>query len=229
MTHQPDSKLPTHRVKIPAQKHLAPNWLREAIRVILKAFVFVFYRLEVTGLERIPESGKVLLCPNHVSAMDIIFIGIRMKRLVRWMAKAELWNYLFLGGIIESLGAFPVRRGKGDVGAIRTSMDLIEQGELVGIFAEGHRVKKTPDKGYRIHSGAAMLAIKTATPVVPVGIEGNARIFSKVRIVFGEPYYLDGSCEVDYTHAEYVAFSKEIMRKAYGLVGQTLHEEGGAS
>ena len=208
-------------------KKIAPVWLREVIRAILKAYVFLLYRLEVIGLENIPETGSVLICPNHVSNMDIIFIGIRMKRLVRWMSKAELWKIPLLGGIIESLGAFPVRRGKGDIGAVRTSMTLLEEKEVVGIFAEGHRVKKWPDAKYKIHSGAAMLAIRTCTPVVPVGIVGAGKLFGRVKIVFGESYYIDASCDVDYSHAEYVEFSKDIMRKAYGLIGQKLFDERG--
>jgi len=209
-------------------KKVASLRIQNIIRTILKIFLFVFYRLEVLGLENIPAKGEVLICPNHVSAMDIFFVGVKMKRLVRWMAKAELWDNKILGRLIELLGAFPVRRGKGDVGAIRTSIELIGEGEVVGIFAEGHRVKTSLKRGYKIHSGAAMLAIKTSTPVIPVGVEGSGRLFGKVKVVFGEPYYIDADSTRDYKHAEYVEFSREIMRKAYGLVGQKVFDERGS-
>jgi len=210
-------------------RKLLPMWLQHIIRGVLKAFLFVFYRMKVTGLENIPKTGNVLICPNHVSNMDILFVGVKMNRLVRWMAKVELWNNKLLGSLIESLGAFPVRRGKGDVSAIRTSIDLIEAGEVVGIFAEGHRVKTSIKKGYKIHSGASMLAIKTCTPVIPVGIKGSGRMFGKVTVVFGEPFFIDADCSLDYKYADYVAFSREIMRKAYGLVGQKVFDERGLS
>ena len=198
------------------------------IRALLKAYIFLFYRLKIEGLENVPLSGKALVCPNHVSGMDMIFIGIRLKRLVRWMAKAELWRYFGLRSIINLLGAFPVNRGKGDVGAIRTAINLLKEGELVGIFAEGHRGKSKIEGGYRIHAGAAMLAIKTCTPVIPVGIEGGVGIFSKARVVFGESYNINASCEKEYSHAEYVVYSTEIITKAYGLVGQKILSERGS-
>ena len=206
-------------------KKIAPVWGQRIVRTLLKLYIFIFYRLTIVGIENVPDKGKVLICPNHVSNQDILFIGIRLKRIIRWMAKAELWKFPPLGWFVEKFGAFPVRREKSDVGAVRTAVELLHEEDIVGIFAEGSRVRTSAKEGYKIHSGAAMLAIKTCSPIVPVGIKGGTRLFGKIEIVFGKPFLIDASCDQDYSHSEYVAFSREILRKAYALVGEKVFDE----
>src|SRR5690606_10964952 len=112
---------------------------KEILRFIIAVFFSVFYRVQIIGIENIPKEGAAILCSNHISELDMFFIGYRIKRLVRYMAKEELFKNPLLRFFITRLGAFPVKRGKGDVGAIKTSLRLLSEGHIVGIFPEGTR------------------------------------------------------------------------------------------
>ncbi len=61
------------------------------IRLLVNAYFTIFYRLKITGIENIPKNGGAILCPNHVGQLDMFFIGIKTKRLIRYMAKEELF------------------------------------------------------------------------------------------------------------------------------------------
>src|SRR5690606_27525178 len=126
-------------------------------------------RLEAKGLENIPESGPVILCANHISNFDPPVVGIPVNRKVHYMAKQELFNIPGFGWLIHKLGAFPVKRGGVSKESIRLSIQLLKDGNVLGIFPEGTR-KNAGGMGKK---GAAMLAIKAQATVIPVGIVGS--------------------------------------------------------
>jgi 1-acyl-sn-glycerol-3-phosphate acyltransferase len=101
------------------------------------------------------------------------------------MAKEELFRVPLLSQLIRALGAFPVRRGGGDRQAIKTAMQLLKEKRAVCIFPEGTR-SKTGELGH-FHLGAALIALKTRSPIVPVAIVGPYRLFRPIRVIFGEP------------------------------------------
>ena len=105
------------------------------------------------------------------------------------MAKKELFKIPILGGILSRAGAFSVDRGNADMGAIRTSMMILKEKGILGIFPEGTRRQ---DSGEGKH-GAVMLAARTGSQVVPVYIPRQKRIFHRLDLVVGEPYVLDKS------------------------------------
>lgn len=82
------------------------------VRILVTTYFKLFYRVEVKGLENVPEKGPVLLCANHLGQMDMFFIGYKLNRLVRWVAKAELFKNPLLSAVITWLGAVPINRGK---------------------------------------------------------------------------------------------------------------------
>ncbi|HOM01762.1 MAG TPA: lysophospholipid acyltransferase family protein [Acetivibrio sp.] len=174
--------------------------------------------MRIIGIENVPEEGSVLLCANHIAELDMFFIGYRLKRLVRYMAKEELFKIPLLSSFIRRLGAFPVKRGKGDVGAIKTALKLLEEGQIVGIFPEGTRLKNKKGKAIKAKPGAALLAQKSGAPILPVAISGRYRLFSKIKIVFGKPFTLDLDKDKKYTNSELVEFSESIMKKVYSLL-----------
>src|SRR6186997_3670527 len=97
------------------------------------------YRLRARGLEHVPEGGFVLAA-NHTSNFDPWPLGIPFlpERQLRFMAKAELFNPV-LTPILRAGGAFKVRRGEGDLDAVRTAVSLVKDGEIVVMFPEGTR------------------------------------------------------------------------------------------
>ncbi|MEQ1935075.1 MAG: lysophospholipid acyltransferase family protein, partial [Fimbriimonadaceae bacterium] len=126
--------------------------------------------LNVIGKENVPKDGGVIVAPVHISHLDPPAVACGTNRKVRFMAKEELFKG-FLGWLITSLGAFPVKRGEGDTESIRLAMSLLESGEAVLIFPEGTR-----GNGKQIqplNKGVALLAKRTGALVVPVAVVGT--------------------------------------------------------
>jgi 1-acyl-sn-glycerol-3-phosphate acyltransferase len=159
--------------------------------VVSLPFVRGLFRLRATGLEHIPEGGFVLAA-NHTSNFDPWPLGLPLfpRRQLRFMAKAELFNPL-LAPLLHGGGAFKVRRGEGDVDAMRTATELAKAGEIVVMFPEGTRQKKGLRKKHvaRAHSGAARIALAAGVPLVPAAISGTDRLsrLGPLRVVYGEP------------------------------------------
>jgi 1-acyl-sn-glycerol-3-phosphate acyltransferase len=149
------------------------------------------YRLRARGLEHIPEGGFVLAA-NHTSNFDPWPLGIPFlpRRQLRFMAKAELFNPI-LAPILRAGGAFKVRRGEGDVEAMRTAAELARKGEIVVMFPEGTRRKKGLRKKFeaRPHTGAARIALSADVPLVPAAIGGTDRLsrLGPLSVAYGEP------------------------------------------
>lgn len=188
-------------------------------KVVLYLYFIIFRRIKVEGRDNIPSKGPILLYANHPSAWDMFFIAAFMKRKVHYMAKIELFKNPILAFLLRTVGAFPVSRGKGDVGSVKTVYKLLDQGKVVGIFPEGTRTPKKDPKKRK--AGAAMLALHSKAPVLPVAVEWNKKMFSKVRLVFGEPFIM--LPKEDSKHIpkeELMNLTQEIMDKIYGLIGQ---------
>lgn len=142
------------------------------------------YRFEVIGAENFPKDGGILLCSNHINALDPPVVGILAPRPVHFMAKAELFNIPLLKGILPGVNAFPVKRGLSDRDALRTAIKLLKGGEVVGLFPEGTRSKDgTLGKGF---SGAGFFALRGEANVVPCAIIGPYKPFKKLKVVYGE-------------------------------------------
>ena len=167
------------------------------------------YRLRARGLEHIPEGGFVLAA-NHTSNFDPWPLGIPFlpRRQLRFMAKAELFNPI-LAPILRAGGAFKVRRGEGDVEAMRTAAELAREGEIVVMFPEGTRREKGLRKRHeaRWRSGAARIALEAGVPLVPAGIAGTADLshLAKLKVVFGEPIAVDDLAEMSVDDAAHLA------------------------
>lgn len=182
-------------------------------------YFIIFRRVKVEGRENIPEKGPVLLFANHPSAMDMFLIAVFLKRRIHYMAKIELFKNPILAFLLKSLGAFPVSRGKGDVGSVKTVFKLLESGKIVGVFPEGTRTPKKDPKKRK--AGAAMLALHSKVPVLPVGVVWNKKIFSEVKLVFGETFTILSEDDSAHTRKEELLDrTRDIIDKIYALIGQ---------
>lgn len=133
-----------------------------------------------------PQEGPVIVASNHISFLDPVVVGSVFDRQINFIAKEELFHIPILKAIIKGLHAFPVKRGSGDRGALRAALQILAQGKCFGIFPEGHRNRTesliTPFKG-----GAAMIALKSGAPVLPVAVQGTKGFFGPVRVKIGKP------------------------------------------
>lgn len=144
------------------------------------------------GVDRVPRTGGAVLAANHLSAIDPPLIGAFSRRAIWYMVKAELLAMPVVGEILAWAGGFAVRRGEGDREALRTARELVRDGHVVGIFAEGTR-QRLGHPG-PVHPGAAMIAMLEDVPVVPVGLESFGWSLKNRRcccVVFGEPTRFD--------------------------------------
>jgi 1-acyl-sn-glycerol-3-phosphate acyltransferase len=136
-------------------------------------------------------------------------------RQLRFMAKSELFNPI-LAPILRAGGAFKVRRGQGDVEAMRTAIELVQDGEIVVMFPEGTRQAKGLRKKHvaRPHTGAARIALTAGVPLVPAAISGTDRLsrLGPLRVAYGEPIDVSDLKELDTKAAAQIATDR-LMAK----------------
>jgi glycerol-3-phosphate dehydrogenase (NAD(P)+) len=150
------------------------------VRALIQPFFRLYFRLRRIGTEHIPGEGPVLLAANHRSFSDPFFLGLCLRRPLRFVAKVELFDKRWKARLLIALGAFPVRRGESDEQAMETARIILEQGGVVGIFPEGTRVRPGPLAEPK--RGIGRLALETGAPVVPVAICGTEDIRKGPRI-----------------------------------------------
>jgi 1-acyl-sn-glycerol-3-phosphate acyltransferase len=160
--------------------------------------IYGVFRLRAEGVENLPSNGGYVLAANHTSNFDPWPLAMPLwpDRFIRFMAKSELYWWP-LGAIITAGGGFPVRRGEGDVEAIRTAVQLARKGDIVAMFPQGTRQRKGLVKKYqpRSHSGAARIALEAGVPLVPAAIGGTDHLlrFERLRVRYGKPLDIDGA------------------------------------
>jgi 1-acyl-sn-glycerol-3-phosphate acyltransferase len=150
--------------------------LYAVVKLGVRPFLRVWYRLRIAGAERIPEAGAAIVAPNHKSLYDSFFIAIATPRHLRFMGKSELFEGPF-GRLLVRLGAFPVRRGASDQDTLETARTILRQGGLLSLFPEGTRVRD-PDTLGSPRRGAGRLAIEAHALLVPCAITGTERLFA---------------------------------------------------
>ena len=149
------------------------------------------YRIEIIGLENLPQEGTgFLVCSNHTSAADPIVLGAALKRKICYLSKEELFHIPLLAPLIRAFGAMPVKRGAGDIGALKTVLAALAEKKTVGIFPQGHRYPGVLPRTTKAKSGVGMLLLRSGCPAVPVCIETKAKkvhMFRRTRVIIGIP------------------------------------------
>ncbi len=154
-----------------------------------------FGGVSVQGEENVPKTGPVLLVSNHCSYLDPVAIGDASPRRSLFMGKAELFKHPFLNYVLRGVDCFPVKRGEADMQAFKTTLAMLKEGRMVCIFPEGTRAD-SEEQLRDPEPGAAVFAIKTGCPVVPVFVRGTNAVLDrkgrphrgKIVVAFGEPF-----------------------------------------
>lgn len=175
---------------------------------ILYGIFKVFTLFKARGKENIPEEGAFLLCSNHRAYKDAVLIAISCKRQLTFMAKDSLFKKPVLGWIIKALGAFPIRRGKGDAAAVMATLKIMKKGEPTLIFPEGTRMKNGERK--QVNSGIVRLAIQCGVPIVPAYLTWNS-------VTYGKPINYDKYTESVHDGDAMQSLADELMDTIYSL------------
>jgi 1-acyl-sn-glycerol-3-phosphate acyltransferase len=168
------------------------GWTYTLGRIVLTLPTLLLYRVRKIGLENVPREGALILAPNHFSQMDHFFVGVYLRRKIRFMAKSQMFGPPVLTYVYKHGGVFPVRRGHHDEEAIETAREILRQEEMLLVYAEGGRSRS--DRMGKPKPGIGRIAVESGAPVVPVAIYGSAKVrswkrlrFPKVTVQFGEP------------------------------------------
>jgi 1-acyl-sn-glycerol-3-phosphate acyltransferase len=168
------------------------GWTYTFVRILVTLPTLLIYRVRAIGVENVPKQGALVLAPNHFSQMDHFFVGVYLRRKIRFMAKSQLFGPPVLTYIYKHGGAFPVRRGHHDEEAFKTAFTILDQGEMLLVYAEGGR-SRSGNLG-EVKPGLGRIGLESGAPVVPVAIHGSERVrrwkrfrFPKVTVQFGEP------------------------------------------
>lgn len=164
--------------------------LYKVFRIFFAIILKLISRYKVIGLNNLPSSGPALVVSNHISNWDPLMLGVAMPRQINFIAKSELSRIPLVGSLIKAWGAVPIKRGHSDREALSKSIELLKDGRVIGIFIEGRRNLGNPEKMIKPQPGAAMLALKSEVPVIPMAIINTNRILrslKRVKVIIGKP------------------------------------------
>jgi 1-acyl-sn-glycerol-3-phosphate acyltransferase len=199
---------------------LRPPLIYRIVAAFSRPLLYGLFRLRVQGTEKVPASGGYVLACNHLSNFDPWPLGMPLypQRWLRFMAKVELywWPATY---VLDAAGAFPVRRGRADVQAIQTAVQLAREGNVVVMFPEGTRRTKGLVKKHqaRARSGAARIAIDAGVPLVPAAVAGTDRLLrlGPLSIAYGAPIEMEDLLATgDMRRASQVATERLMARIA---------------
>lgn len=206
------------RRSLPGTGPMQSSRLYDVFRMAATALLRVLFRLEWRGREHIPAEGPVLLVANHASLLDPPVVGGSTPRQLYFLAKEQLFGIPVFGSLIWALNARPVKRGGSDPTALRAALRVLEQGGALLIFPEGSRSTQAELRPAK--PGAAMLAVMTGVPVVPVYVSGSGQAWppgrwlprpTKIRVTFGAPFRFAAAGRGDERKQAYEQASREMM------------------
>jgi 1-acyl-sn-glycerol-3-phosphate acyltransferase len=204
--------------------------LQARTRTIMRPLTRSVWRVECVGYERLPDEGPAILCPNHISFVDSMFLMLTVPRNISFVGKAEYMDSWKTKYVFPALGMIPIDRSGGDksASALEAAADVLRRGELFGIFPEGTRSRD--GYLYKGRTGAARLSMETGAPIYPVGITGTDLIqppgakfpkpFTQCRIEIGRPIRPERYADRTEPHLAWRSMIDEVMFEIREMTGQ---------
>lgn len=186
--------------------------------------------IETHGVENIPREGGVLLVSNHISLLDPVIVGSAANREIHFMARSNVFNIPLLGPLISVFNAYPVNRGRPDLGALRRTITLLKKGNAALIFPEGTR--SFDGKLGKAHDGACFIAHRANVPTIPVYHKGAEKMMprgskrirrAKLSVTFGKPIDFSHIVESEIKREMYQEMGVQMMGAISNLENHTLH------
>jgi 1-acyl-sn-glycerol-3-phosphate acyltransferase len=199
------------------------------IAALRTAFRVLDLRITLSGTEHVPTSGAAVLASNHVSYLDFVFCGLAArpsKRLVRFLAKQEIFAHRIGGPLMRGMRHIPVDRDAG-MASYKASLEALRRGEVLGVFPEATISTSFVVKEFK--SGSVRMAAVSNAPLVPVAVWGTQRLWTKGRkrslwtrhvpisILVGEPMH-------PARRDDHAAVTAELHRRISALVDKAQRE-----
>ena len=187
--------------------------LKKVIIAILRLFVKLIYRIDVTGRDYLNIDNGFVLTANHKSNWDVVVLYAMLNKDLNFMAKAELFENKIFAWILKKFGAFPVKRNTNDIGAVKQALQILNSGKILAIFPEGTRRAELDVDNAK--AGAVLFASRCQKPIVPIAIAGEYKLGAKLNIVIGEPvYFAEKKLSQDELNSNTVTVMKKIKELA---------------
>jgi 1-acyl-sn-glycerol-3-phosphate acyltransferase len=176
-----------------------PTFFWRICRMIARPVMTLMFDLKVYGRHHVPRRGGCLIVSNHQSYLDPVLIGVLLPRPMAYLSKSELFKNRYFAWLILSLHAFPIRQGKGDVGAMKELIKRLKQGYLANVFVEGTRTED--GELLPVEPGAALVIRRAGVPVVPCVIDGSFQAWPRtdkifhaypISVMYGPPLKVEG-------------------------------------
>ncbi|MGP1488501.1 MAG: lysophospholipid acyltransferase family protein [Peptoanaerobacter stomatis] len=187
--------------------------LYSVLRFIINIILRIVYRIEVVGNNTVESNKAYIVASNHRNNLDPLLVIITFnKRKIHYIAKKELFENKILKFILDRTYVISLDRNKNDLGALKESLKVLKDGEILGIFPQGTRVSSIEDDTSK--AGIGMFAMRTNTPVIPVSIvaENNYKPFSKIKIIYHDLYTVPKQLMTEKNNEGYIAVSNEVMQ-----------------
>lgn len=195
--------------------------MKKIVRWIIQIFLCnIFYKVKYIGVDKLKTLDKCVICPNHSNTVEPAWIYAKSDDIAI-MAKAELFEKKFWNKVFTYFNVFPIHRGEHDIRSLIHAINLfknVDKRQLL-VFPEGERLKKEQDR-IPAKVGPLYIAAKAEVPIVPVYITKNAKLFSKVYIIFGDP--INVSKDIIKDKEKIKDLANEIMDRVYNLKNTTI-------
>lgn len=191
--------------------------------ILLSVLLRLLFQVECRGKDIIDQyktNGRpYIVCPNHISALDPLFVVILRGtgRKLTVMAKEELFKNPLFGWFIGQLGGIPVSRGTGDKEVLEKAINDIRDGAGAMVFPEGTR--GNGNEMGRLKSGAFAISAQTGADIIPVRIiyhtkDGNMKFFCRVTVIFGQPLKIEDT-QLDSGSRQKIREAKAMLEESY--------------
>ncbi len=192
-------------------------------KFIFSLILKILGRYQVIGINNFPSSGPAIVVSNHISNWDPLMVGVAMPQPINFIAKSELSRIPLVGFLMKKWGVVSIKRGHSDREALSKSLELLKDGKVIGIFIEGKRNLGNPEIMIKPQPGAAMLALKSEVPIVPVAVINTNRIlrsFKRIKVIIGKPILFSHKTDLEGLERkeQYSQVSQELIMTIQDLI-----------
>ena len=208
-TNKTEKRTAVHPFK-PNKKGKHKQGFMNFVRLWAIPLLYIIKPFRYYGSRKVKDGPCIYVC-NHYSSTDPLYVACTTWEAIHFVPKKSLMNVPVLGGILRKFQAIPVNRDGTDVRALLDCLKCLKAGDKISIFPEGTR-NKTQEEMLPFKHGAAMLAIRTKSPVIPMVIYKKPRLFRMTHILIGEPIYFE----------EY--YDKKLKEQDFGDMDEMLRQ-----